>query len=296
LNHLNRELAPLVPAAWREIDDNARHALKRTLAGRKLVDFSGPHGWEHSAVGLGRVASIGIGVGDAVAAVRRSQPLVEITVPFAVARSETEAIARGARDADVDAAVDAARTAAICEDTAIFEGMAQAGISGIFESAPESLTLTDDYDKYPQVVAAALTRLRRSGIDGPYAIALGPRCYQGLTETTNRGGYPVINMVRQQVDDRIIWAPAIRGAVVLSTRGGDFELVVGQDFAIGYTAHDAQRVQLYVQETMTFVVRTPDAAVPLVYAEPAAATARGERDATARARARRVARSKRRAR
>jgi uncharacterized linocin/CFP29 family protein len=286
LNHLNREIAPLVPAAWREIDDNARHALKRTLAGRKLVDFSGPHGWEHSAVGLGRTARIRIAVDGADAALRLTQPLVEITVPFSVARAETEAISRGARDADVDAAVDAARSAAICEDIAIFEGMPEAGIRGIFESAPESLTLTDDYAKYPQVVAAALTRLRRSGIDGPYAIALGPRCYQGLTETTNQGGYPVINMVRQQLDDRIIWAPAVRGAVVLSTRGGDFELVVGQDFSVGYTAHDAERVQLYVQETMTFVVRTPDAAVPLVYAEPADAVGRDGPAVTARGRRR----------
>jgi uncharacterized linocin/CFP29 family protein len=269
LNHLHRELAPLVPAAWSEIDANARHALERTLAGRRLVDFSGPHGWEHAGVGLGRLTDIRVPVDGARAALRDYQPLVEITVPFTLARDEADAIARGARDADLDNVVAAARTAALCEDTAIFDGLATARIRGIFEAAPESLTLTDDYESYPRIVAAALTRLRHSGVDGPYAIALGPRPYEGLTETTNRGGYPVINMVRQQLDDRIIWAPAIDGAVVLSTRGGDFELIVGQDFSVGYAEHDADRIGLYLQETFTFVVRTPDAAVPLRY-EPTA--------------------------
>jgi uncharacterized linocin/CFP29 family protein len=271
---LNRELAPLDPDAWKEIDGNARHALERTLAGRRLVDFSGPHGWQYSALGIGRTSGIRIGIEGARAALRHAQPLVEITVPFTLARTEADAIGRGARDADLDPVVAAARTAALCEDSAIFAGFHEAGIQGIFESAPESLRLTDDYEKYPRVVAAALTHLRQNGVDGPYAIALGARCYEGLTETTNKGGYPVINMVRQQLEDRIIWAPAIKGAVVLSTRGGDFELVVGQDFAIGYTQHDTQRIELYLQETMTFLVRTPDAAVPLIYeASKAALTA-----------------------
>jgi uncharacterized linocin/CFP29 family protein len=273
LNHLHRELAPLVAAAWTEIDANARHALERTLAGRRLVDFSGPNGWEHSGVGLGRTTDIRMPIDGARAALREYQPLLEITVPFIISREEADAIARGARDADLDDVVVAARTAALCEDTAIFEGLATARIRGIFEAAPQSLTLTDDYESYPRIVAAALTRLRQSGVDGPYAIALGPRCYEGLTETTNRGGYPVINMVRQQLDDHIVWAPAIDGAVVLSTRGGDFELVVGQDFAIGYAEHDTERIQLYLQESITFIVRTPDAAVPLRY-EPTSESAR----------------------
>src|SRR5690606_12295268 len=55
------------------------------------------------------------------------------------------------------------------------------------------------------------------------------------------------------------------GAVVLSLRGGDFELHGGQDFAIGYRAHDADGVELVVRESMTFCVYTPEAAVPLRY-------------------------------
>jgi uncharacterized linocin/CFP29 family protein len=73
--------------------------------------------------------------------------------------------------------------------------------------------------------------------------------------------------VRRLLDGPLVWAPAVNGAVVLSLRGGDAELVVGQDWSIGYLDHDANEVRLYLQETFTFRVLTPEAAVPLVYPE-----------------------------
>jgi len=267
LDHLYRELAPIGPRAWQQIDETARRTLKRTLSGRQLVDFTGPNGWEYSSVGIGRTRAIRHSVKGVNSQLRLTQPLVEFTVPFTLARSELDAIARGAEDADLENVIQAARAAALAEDGAIFEGFKEAGIHGILERGrAQVLTLTDDYERYPGVVASALTWLRQQGIDGPYAIALGPRCFQGLTETTNKGGYPVIDLVKQQLDGRIVWAPAIDGAVVLSTRGGDFELVVGQDFAVGYAREDGANVELYLQESITFRVLTPDAAVPLRYA------------------------------
>ncbi len=121
---------------------------------------------------------------------------------------------------------------------------------------------------------AAKRHWRQAGIAGPYAIALGPRCYKGLTETTTSGGFRVFEHVERLLDGPVIWAPGIDGAVVVSLRGGDFELVVGQDFVIGYLTHSATTVQLYLQESFTFRVLTPDAAVPLAYSEADAATGR----------------------
>jgi uncharacterized linocin/CFP29 family protein len=270
MDHLYRELAPISTDAWEEIDAEAKRTLQRTLAGRQLIDFTGPLGWECSAAGRGRSRAIQSPRDGVRARLRTPQPLVEFDVPFTLRRAELDAITRGARDADLSNVVQAARTAALNEDRVIFEGLAEAGIHGIFESGkPQALALSDDYEHYPRAVASALTWLRNQGIEGPYAIALGPRCYQGLTETVNKGGYPVINMVMQQLDGRIIWAPAIDGALVLSTRGGDFELIVGQDFSIGYTSHDAEQVALYLQESLAFAVYTPEAAVPLRYQETA---------------------------
>jgi len=201
----------------------------------------------------------------AVTRLRDSLPLMELRVPFEVSRDELEAVGRGARDADLDSVRNAARAAGIAEDRAVFQGYRPAGIVGMFEaSASQSLSIPENYEAYPDVVAEATHRLRSEGVNGPYGIALGPRCYTGLTRSTTRG-YPVINHVRELLNGPIVWAPAADGAVVMSLRGGDFELTVGQDFSVGYLDHTSTSVLLYLQETFTFRVLTPEASVPLTY-------------------------------
>lgn len=273
MNDLLRELAPISTEAWAQIEDEAKRTLKFMLAARKLVDFTGPLGWEASMVNSGRSKAIDSEAG-AQLRLRTTQALVEVRVPFELAREELESMGRGAKDPDLDPVRDAARKAAIIEDRAVFHGHAGAGIRGINEAAAASaLTLTDDYTAYPGVVAEAIHNLHCAGIGGPYAIALGPRCYTGLTKTT-KGGFPVIEHVRKLLEGPIVWAPAVNGAAVLSMRGDDFELIVGQDFSIGYLEHSATTVQLYIQESFTFRVLSPEAAIPLKYANTAAVPAR----------------------
>jgi uncharacterized linocin/CFP29 family protein len=93
-------------------------------------------------------------------------------------------------------------------------------------------------------------------------VLLGADAYTALAETSDHG-YPVLEHVKRLVEDRIIWAPAIPGAVVLTTRGGDFELHIGQDASIGYLGHNDKTVTLYLQETFTFLLLTTEAAVAL---------------------------------
>jgi uncharacterized linocin/CFP29 family protein len=50
---------------------------------------------------------------------------------------------------------------------------------------------------------------------------------------------------------------------VLTTRGGDFDLHLGQDVSIGYLSHTDSVVRLYLQETLTFLLPTSEAAVAL---------------------------------
>lgn len=268
MNDLLRELAPVPAEAWTQIETEAKRTLKRMLAARKLVDFSGPLGWEASAIGLGRSERLKAAPEKGVdARLRKVQPLVELRIPFELSRDELEAVGRGAQDPNLDPVREAARAAALAEDRAIFHGYADAGIHGIVEAAaPSKCTITEDYTAYLGVVAEATQKLRSAGVDGPYAIALGPRCYTGLNKTTI-GGFPVIEHVRRLLDGPIVWAPGVDGAVVLSLRGGDFALTVGQDFAIGYLEHTATAVRLYLQESFTFRVLSPEAAVPLTYSK-----------------------------
>ncbi len=266
MNDLLREHAPITADAWSEIDAEAKRTLEVLLAARRLVDFTGPLGWSTSAISNGRTETLSPPLQEGVASrIRRAQPLVEIRVAFELSRAELDAIGRGALDADLNPVRDAARAAAIAEDRAVFQGYAAAGIEGIFRaSSQQALTIPEEYELYPDVVAEATHRLRSMGISGPYAIALGPRCYTGLTRSTTRG-YPIIDHVRELVHGPIVWAPAADGAVVMSMRGGDFELAVGQDFSIGYLEHTSASVRLYLQESFTFRVLTPEAAVPLTY-------------------------------
>lgn len=267
MNDLLRHLAPISSAAIKEIEQEARQTLKLTLAGRKLVDFVGPLGWGASSIDLGQTSAANEPpVEGAAARIRRVQPLVELRVPFELSRAELEVIGRGGKDADLQPVTEAARKIAFAEDRAIFHGYPAGGIEGLGGAAAHTtMTLTDDYVQYPIVVAEALSKMRNAGVAGPYGIALGPRCYTGLTETTTSGGYRLFDHVQRLLDGPVVWAPGVDGAVVVSLRGGDFELTVGQDMSIGYLAHTATSVQLYLQESFTFRVLAAEAAVPLAY-------------------------------
>ncbi|GFE78243.1 bacteriocin [Steroidobacter agaridevorans] len=267
MNELLRNHAPISTEAWKEIDAEASRTLKTLLAARRLVDFKGPLGWNCSSVSTGRTHTLSPSLQDGVVSkLRLSLPLIEIRIPFEVDREELDAIGRGDTNPDLDSVRNAARAAAIAEDRAIFQGYSAAHIEGIFPAAGDhGLTIPEDFDAYPDVVAEATHRLRSEGVSGPYGIALGPRCYTGLTRSTLRG-YPIINHVRELVDGPIVWAPAVDGAVVMSLRGGDFELIVGQDFSVGYLDHTSTSVLLYLQQSFTFRVLSPEAAVPLTHA------------------------------
>ena len=112
------------------------------------------------------------------------------------------------------------------------------------------------------MISQALSELRLAGVDGPYCVLLSADVYTQVSETTEHG-YPIREHLNRLIDGEIIWAPAIDGAFVLSTRGGDFDLQLGTDVSIGYLSHDADTVQLYLQETLTFLYYTAEASVAL---------------------------------
>lgn len=267
MNHLHRDLAPITDNAWAEIDSEAKRALENFLAARRLVDFSGPHGWEAAAVTLGTVEEIDEGPVDGVDSARRLvQTYVELRAPFTLQRRELDAIDRGHKSPDLDPVVDAARAVASAEDRAVFHGYAGGDIAGIIDSSPhEPVEIHTEYGTYPTWTAMAVARLRDAGVEGPYGIALGPDCYAGILESTEDGGYPILERLRLILQGPVVYAPAVNGAVVLSMRGDDFELYCGQDFSIGFSNATAETVDLYIEETLTFHVHAAEAAVALQY-------------------------------
>jgi uncharacterized linocin/CFP29 family protein len=270
MNNLHRELAPISDSAWAEIEEEASRTLKRYLAGRRVVDVQGPGGSFLSAVGTGHLVSISPPGDGIVARQREVKPLVELRVPFELDRQQIDDVDRGANDSNWQPAKDAAKQIAFAEDGAIFDGYAAAGIQGVRQGTSNPImTLPSDVRDYPEAIAQALSQLRLVGVNGPYSVLLGADAYTALAETSDHG-YPVLEHVKRLVNDEIIWAPAIAGAFVLTTRGGDFALHLGQDVSIGYLSHTDTAVRLYLQETLTFLPLTSEAAV--AFASPATAT------------------------
>ena len=263
MNNLHRELAPISEAAWSQIEEETSRTLKRHLAGRRVVDVQGPGGIGLSAVGTGHLRALEAPGDGILARQREVKALVELRVPFDLDRQQIDDVERGANDSDWQPAKDAARRLAFAEDHAIFEGNAGAGIEGIRQGTSNPVqTLPADVRGYPDAIAQALSQLRLVGVNGPYCAVLGADAYTGLSETSDHG-YPVLDHVKRLLDGEIIWAPAIAGAFVLTTRGGDFGLYLGQDISIGYLSHTDTVVRLYLQETFTFLLLTTEAAVAL---------------------------------
>jgi len=263
MNNLHRELAPISDAAWAQIEEEASRTLKRYLAGRRVVDLQVPSGVALSAVGTGHLRTIASPADGIVARQREVKPLIELRVPFELDRQMIDDVERGANDSDWQPAKDAAKKIAFAEDGAIFEGYAAAGIEGIRQGTSNPIeTLPSDVRNYPDAIAHALNQLRLVGVDGPYSVLFSADAYTALAEARDYGD-PVLEHVRRLVDGEIIWAPAITGAFVLTTRGGDFDLHIGQDISIGYASHTDTAVRLYLQETFTFLLLTTEAAVAL---------------------------------
>lgn len=261
MNNLHRELAPISSGAWAQIEQEATRTLKRYLAARRVVDIQGPTGFELSAIGTGHTREVPPFCEGLQVSQREVRPLLELRVPFELSRKAIDDVERGSNNSDWQPLKDAARTMAFAEDHVVFEGYPGAGVEGVRQvTSNPILALPADVRAYPDTVAEAVNQLRLAGVNGPYALLLGADPYTRITAGSD-DGYPVLKHIQSLVDKEIIWSPAIKGGVVLTTRGGDFNLYLGQDISIGYLGHSETSVKLYLQESLTYQTQTSEAAV-----------------------------------
>ncbi len=260
--HLLREFAPITDGAWHEVEEEARRTLTHFLTSRRLVDFAGPFGWDYDAVPSRRTIDLPDTHKGVRARSRVPHALIELRADFDLPRSVLEALDRGAVDVDLKPVQDAARQLALAEDTIALGDGSVVDSNGLAAYSPHPpVPVDDDTRDVPRAVARAIEILRDAGVGGPYAVALGSNTYTGVMETTEKGGYPVLEHLRLIAGGPVLWAPTVDGALVCSTRGGDARLTIGQDVSLGYLAHDAAVVNLYLEETLAFEVLTPEAAI-----------------------------------
>ncbi len=264
-DHLLRRHAPITSETWELLDEEAKQRLTVALGARRLVDFSGPLGWEHAATSLGRVGPVVAAPAERVSARRRQVlPLAEVRAEFTLQREELVNATRGAIDVDLTPLDEAAHRIAAVENAAVFGGWEALGITGIVPGSTHAPIRHDAGTVgYDDLVASAISTLKPAGIGGPYALALGPEEWTAVVEASDEGGYPLIRHLGDLLGGPIEWVPGIQGGVVLSLRGGDYVLEVGEDLAIGYASHTAETVDLYLEETFSFRIATAEAAVAI---------------------------------
>jgi uncharacterized linocin/CFP29 family protein len=263
MDHLKRELAPVAREAWQEIEDEARRILRLELAGRRLVDVDGPVGWDASGLNLGVIEQLD-DRGPGRVGVRRVQPFIEVEVRFLLPIEELDSVYRGKRNLDLAPVAHAAQEFARLENRVIFGGLAEGDVRALGGESPhESVRFPSKITDVPAAVLVAARFLEKAGIGGPYVLALGQIPYERVLAATDEG-YPVANHLTKTVVKQIVRAPAIDGALLLSARGGDFKLILGQDASVGYVRQTEDAVELFLSESFAFRVIEPSAAIRMV--------------------------------
>lgn len=266
---LRRSLAPISERAWRHIDEEARDALQTQLSGRSVVDVDGPRGWQEAAVNTGRLQIDSDSDIEGVNwAMREVKPLLELRVPFKLKQSEIDYITRGAMDAKLDAVHEAARKIAAFEETIIYRGFRSADIEGIAETAEGAVeTVSESPEDIVHQAAEGVRQLQEAGVGGPYALVLPAGPYHELMHWT-RTGFPLARALDEVLHGEIHWSPGLDTGLVISLRGGDYQLTLGHDLAIGYASHDRDEVELYITESLQFRVLDGAAAIRIPVASP----------------------------
>ena len=266
---LKRELAPIPAEAWVEIDAQAARSLKALLSARKVVDVSAPMGTDFPGVPEGRLEfpkkqpKEGLNYG-----IHKVHHLVEARVPFELDIREMDNVVRGAKDVDLSNLEDAARKIALFEEKVVYHGLAEANIKGLkMCTGGECLSIGSTPEQLLETVAEGITNFTARSVEGPYAFVVGPKLWSRMS--AHFQGYPVKMQAENILGGPVVLSPYLSGeyedeAFLVSTRGGDLELVLGHDLAIGYEKSTSETATLYFTESFTFRILEPAAVIHYV--------------------------------
>lgn len=234
MDMLKRSVSPISDEAWSEIDEQAKMVLKTRLSARKFVDVSGPHGWNHAVVSTGRLEVSPVErSGDVRWGVHIVQPLVETRVTFEMDLWELDNVIRGAKDLRLEPVIEAANKIAEFEENAVYNGFDPACIAGLSQ-AGSGQTVSLSASKAGDIMAGlseAEMFFNKNAIEGPFVLVAGPQLWQSIEVLGE--GYPLKKRVSSLADGGTIFSPYIDGGFLVSSRGGDLELTLGQDVSIG---------------------------------------------------------------
>ncbi len=261
MNILKKSLAPLTDKAWSEITERAKKVLGNYLTARNFADINGPNGLELAGVSTGRLnvpdnqPEEGVNYG-----LREFLPLVEVRKPFELDLWELDNLERGAKDVDLSPLENAARELAVFEENAIYEGFQPANIVGL-EAAAEGnpVALPSDANAFLKEIGNQIFHLDRKAVQAPYTLVVNEKEWLELIKLSE--GYPIQKQLKALLGGKVLINHFNKNSFLLSERGGDYELVVGQDYTLGYDSHSTSKVKLFLTGSFTFRVLSPEAVV-----------------------------------
>ncbi|SFE09263.1 family 1 encapsulin nanocompartment shell protein [Thermophagus xiamenensis] len=258
---LRKSMAPICDKAWEEINNTAVDLFSSVLSARKFVDVNGPKGLDFAALPLGRIKVPEGQNGEVHYGIQQVLPLIETRVPFELNIWELDNVARGAKHIDLENLEQAARKLARFEENAIYKGFKEAGIQGLLDASDyDPMTLPEADEEFLQTISEAVAKFKNASVQGPYSLVMNMDLWQRFSASGK--SYPLYKRVENLLGGAVIAAPFIEGAFLVSERGGDFELAIGEDISIGYESHNNKTVQLYFTESFTFRVIDPAAVIP----------------------------------
>ncbi len=257
---LRRSLAPISSKAWEEINETAADVLKSVLSARKFADVEGPKGLDYAALSEGRLKVPANQKGDVKFGINQVVPLIESRLPFELNIWELDNMERGCEDIELDNLEEAARKIAQFEENIIYEGLKQANIKGLKESSGfDKISFPDNNSEILPAITKGKAQMKQSSVEGPYSLVISADKWQKVQSFVQ--GYPLTKRLENMLGGSIIMAPFVKDAYLVSERGEDFKLVIGQDLSIGYESHNNKTVQLYFTESFTFKIIDPKAVI-----------------------------------
>ena len=254
MDFLKRELAPITANGWKEIEESPTAVLSKELSARKFIRVTGPLGRDITSVTTGRMD---VKTKDDIKyGVYKIQPLTESRICFPLSRWELDNIERGAKDVDYSSLDDGVRKAAKFEEEAIFKGLEDGQIDGIYKSSSyETLDFGKTADETLKAIFDGILKLDAAFAKKPYVLVVSNEKWYYLNTIVKE--YSLPEKLEKILGQKIVVSKSIDGAILLPFDDENIELVIGEDYAIGYQNHNESVVELFVTESFTFRVLDP---------------------------------------
>ncbi|WP_026895173.1 family 1 encapsulin nanocompartment shell protein [Clostridiisalibacter paucivorans] len=253
---LKRELAPITDKVWEEIDERASDVLKTFLSARKVVKVEGPKGWDYTAIEDGRLKGVDVEEDDISFGIYDIKPLIETRMEFALDRWELDNLTRGAKDIDLEPLEDAVKKIAMFEEDAVYNGLEKGSIQGLVNEANTKLKFGKNSAEILENISEGILNLKKAYAEGPYTLVVGEEAFKRINSESS--GYPLLKRIESLIGGNIVLSHALDGALLLPFDHDDLELTVGNDFSIGYQAHDIKKIRFFITESFTFRVLDPN--------------------------------------